>query len=421
MTGAPQLPARQPTIKPVLANRTEEDEFAMALTIPDPTHIYVQKCRMAERRALESGTLLSELHKNLPQARSEAFSSSAEDILRSGALTGSAKQKAAIALKTKARRIAAHMTLDSKTVAQTRGWRIRAAYRMVVYMARITGDLYGPMTLSQLFSGTAKKDPSQYPFLPRKMNGAMYGMKYIEDVIVTMQGVDSVYSFDAGEVYGAGMTFLPPPVPDAAWPGQDSRTIPLFRSSCMEPSNYNPEHDELLNLWLDAYDHLAAQLRISDGSEEEPEAGIFGTVGMFSANAARFLWPTRDELLLYEQELLLCIFDKLCRNSTQKAENDLVTELGYGRPEAVMACKTAARYGTAVYQEDFDMHKVKELKALEIISDTAGAGDDPRAQIAARKQLHLVSGLTKNEDRGSLEAFRELGAKALEEKDFIDV
>lgn len=88
-----------------------------------------------------------------------------------------------------------------------------------------------------------------------------------------------------------------------------------------------------------------------------------------------------------------------------------------------MLVKTALRYGTQVYQEDFDMNKIKELKSLEVLADTASIGDDPRAAIAARKQIQMVSGLTKHDSGGFLEEFRDIGAKALEEEidDAIDI
>jgi hypothetical protein len=239
---------------------------------------------------------------------------------------------------------------------------------------------------------------------------------------------------DHHSTFGAGMTYLPPPIPDSAWPHQSSRTLPMIRRSCVEPHQYDPEQDELLNLWLEAYDFVASQLRMSDGSELEPESGVFGTVGMFNARSARLLWPSRDELLLYEQCLMLELFDALCGgardmegnpigNSGQAVEQHVMRSLGYSRAEAVMLTKTALRYGSKIYEQDFDMNKVRELKALEIIADTAGAGDDVRAQLMARKQLQMVTGLTNREESDMMDAFRDQGIKALEDDDdeVIDV
>lgn len=395
------------------------------------TPVHVASPLAARRLFEEQTSLASALSQDVPQARSDEFSSSAEAILRSGALEGSAQSKAEVAKKTKARRIASYMKLDSTSLAQTKGWRIRAAYRMVSYMARITEELKGPMTLSQLLINTYRPDPSYHPFKPATMRGGeVFGMRVVENTINRMERINELYSLDENiPSFGANMTYLPPPVPDSGWPGHTSRTIPMLRRNCIEPVQYSTDTDQLLGLWLDAYEHISTQLRISDGSETEPEAGVFGTVGMFNHRTARLLWPTRDELLIYEMELLLHIFDMLCRGtpetgcSAQAVEKHVMKTLGYSRPEAVMLVKTALRYGTQVYQEDFDMNKIKELKSLEVLADTASIGDDPRAAIAARKQIQMVSGLTKHDSGGFLEEFRDIGAKALEEEidDAIDI
>lgn len=319
------------------------------------------------------------------------------------------------------------MSLDSVTVSQTRGWRIRAAYRMVCYMARICGGLQGPMTLSDLLHDKWGTDPSSDPF-PVPSRTDVYGTDLIIQTLQNLNNCNDTYTFDTSKRYmmDVGMTYLPPHIPDHYYNQADARTIPYIRSS--EPDGYDPEIDEPLTIWLDAYDRLAGMLRIHEGTLTEPQSGIFGTVGMFKNNSARLLWPTRDELLLYEQELMLNIFDRLCggtkdmdgdriNSSVQAVEQSLIKELGYSRVEAVMLTKTALRYGTKVYEEDIDIAKVRELKSLEILSDRAGEGDDPRAQIAARKQIQLVAGLTKDTSGSEAESFRELASKALDDDD----
>ncbi len=388
-----------------------------ATTPPSNMPVWNLREEIRMRRELEKNTtLLDAPDTNLPEIRHNIFSSSSEDILRSGALSGKTTQRRAQDKKTRAKKIEAYMSLNRTTIEQTKGWRIRAAYRMVCYMGRITGELTGPMTLSQILQNKYRPDPSTHPFIP-KTNGQVYGTEYIKDRINKMEALTASYTLDkeSGTI-PSGMTYLPPPVPDCGWKRSTPETMPTIRKGMQEPDNYDPEEDKLLGLWLDAYEYLSGMLRLPDGSEEEPEAGPYGTIGMFSPRSARFLWPVRDELLIYEGELMLEIFDQLCESSAQVVEQEIVRTLGYGRAEAVMLAKTALRYGTQVYQDDFDMNKIKELKSLEIISDTAKIGDDPRAQLAARKQLQLVSGLTKNDTSDAMEVFRDLANRALDDK-----
>jgi hypothetical protein len=349
------------------------------------------------------------------QIRSEITSCSSEDLIHSGAFPGEDKVKKDILDKTRHKRLEAYMSLDSKSVAQTRGWRIRAAYRLTCYMARICGGLQGPMMLQNLFHSQFQPDPSCYPFKPPDQT-EVFGAGYIIQKLQELTELSDTYTIGgASGTLPCGFTYLPPSVPDSAYGGGDPRMMPYKRQR--DPIGYDPEQDASLGIWLDVYSHLAMMLHLHDGTKDEPESGVFGTVGMFSSNSARLLWPTRDELLQYEEELMLRIFDHLCQESVQEVENQIVQKLGYGRLEAVLLAKTALRYGTGVYESDIDMAKVRELKSLEIISDKAKAGDDPRAQIAARKQYQLVAGLTKDSSMEESEQFRTLATKALADDD----
>lgn len=375
-----------------------------------------------DRRDLEDSLSLSDVinTESLPSVRSDMFSSSGEMIMHSGALTGSAVQKQTFFHKTKKKRIAAYMSLDSKTVAETKGWRIRAAYRMISYMARIVGDLVGATPLSAILHSEIRPDPTRYPFIPKVAN-PIYGTQYIRAVVDSMQHINGHYSLDpAHTVRDSGFTYLPPPVPDESYPVASCH-VHLVRNALLEPEGYTAENDALLALWCEAYGALASFMQIDQGSLTEPEAGVFGTVGMFSPKTARFLWPTRDEVLLYEDELMLWVFDLLCDVSAQQVERLIMEQLGYSRTEAVMLAKTALRVGTDIYAEDFDMNKIRELKSLEIIADTAKDGADTIAQLAARKQLQLVSGLTNKTDTHLEDAFRTMAEEKQIEGEVYDL
>lgn len=365
---------------------------------------------IGEWQAVQDSTTLSDvLHKAQPQSRSEVFAASTQDLLHTGAFKGSASQKERSLEVTRTRRMQAYMNMDTKTVSQTKGWRIRAAYRLVCYMARICGGMQGPMMLSNLLHSDFGGDPSTHPFTPPTQT-KVYGVGYI---LKRLQAIGSVKACYLGQL--SGMTYLPPLIPDHHYPSLDPEHIQNCRINGVELAEYDPEEDPTLSIWLDMYSHLSSMLRIHEGTIEEPASGVYGTVGMFSNNSARMLWPLRDELLLYEEELMLRIFDHLCKESVQRVEQRIIEELGYGRVEAVMLAKTALRYGTSVYEADLDVSKIRELKSLDIIADKASDGDDPRAQIAARKQYQLVAGMTQDSGTEAGEIFRDLARKTLED------
>jgi hypothetical protein len=318
---------------------------------------------------------------DLPQTRSESNSASIEELLHTGALPGSVQHKQSILNKNRAKRIAAYMGLDKQTVQNTKGWRTRTCYRLVTYMARILGELNGPMMLSNLLHDQYRPDPSNNPFEPNTSTKT-YGTQAVVDIL-----------------QNTNFTYLPP---------------------------HTDHIDVDFDAWLSAYSILGDMLRITDGSEQEPESGVLGSIGLFDEASARFVWPTRDDLLQYEEEMLLTLFEFLTMGTPEEGEGNTLGSsvqaveswvrqyLGYGRSEAVLLVQTALLYGEGAYGTSVEGGKVRELKMLEAIADVSKIGSDPRAMIAARKQIQLVKGLTKNDTEDSMDTFRDLASKALE-------
>lgn len=364
------------------------------------------------RRNLEQLTSLSSLSGTyLPAHRHEEFSDSIQALLDSGALPSSRSKRGLRLTKARVRKIAAYMSLDHTSLSDTKGFRLRNAYRMIYYMAWTTGEISDPSPLGTLLQDRYRPCPSSTPFeAPEK--SFMYGTQAIQKIFSKINSLDATYTLKPGITTPPGMTYLPPPPPDSAWPKGTTSTLPYLRQSEPPPS-YDPEGDELYGLWLDAYAHLAEMLNIAEGSETEPELGVYGTMGLFSAGTARFLWPTRDELLMYEMELMMHIFDQLTQGSRRGVEEKIREELGYSRPEALMLCKTALRYGDWLYGDDVASSKTRELISLEEISDIAKKGNDPRAQIAARKHIALLAGFVRTDKSSEQEEFRDLASRAL--------
>jgi len=366
----------------------------------------------AQTRAnISSAISLSEVGSSqLPMARSEKFSASTTDLLASGALPFSAREAKKRRHKTLQGRIVATMNLPHMTVDDSKGWRIRAAYRMTYYMAWIAGDIRDHTPLS------ATLTHGDMPRALQQDTTNMPGTQAIHTLLKKIQEVPNVeYTLkQEGFPCDPGFSLFPPPIPDDAY-ASNPTFIPALRQNGVEPVVYAPEFDQPLTLWMRAYELLADYLNIWEGTTHEPEAGIYGLVGLFEPRSVRFLWPTADELIQYEQELMLLVFDKLCEQSAHFTERWVIEHMGYSRIEAVVLCKTSLRYGTAVYGDDLDMGKVRELKALDIIADTSKEGADPRAQLAARKQAQLLAGYTRESASEESELFNDMARRTLEE------
>jgi hypothetical protein len=153
---------------------------------------------------------------------------------------------------------------------------------------------------------------------------------------------------------------------------------------------------------------------------DEPQSGIYGVLGLFSAKTARLCWPCRDDLINYETELLFYVGDLVTRRRSGEygatlslPEQTVMAELGYTRSEAVLLCNAASVFMSMVYSESSDVLKAREVQRMEVIADRCIDAGDPRAELAVMKHKHLMMGLTRNEENETLQAFRDMAENVL--------
>lgn len=338
-------------------------------------------------------------------------------IQDSGAFPVDAAQLRSRRLKRASAEASAYLTLDRKSLRDTHGERLLAAYRIITASARITGDLPQAAAMLAVIPPEKFYVPSPSPF-PNFIAGSQMPRSMMEHLSGLADSA-STFIIEGEAVPCAGITLLPPPVPDYMYPEHLSPVMVAdFRTRGFLPEGYNPEVDKPLSLWLTSMKHLSEFLGVEYGTEASPEKGLLGTLGLFHPNTARLAWPSRDDLLNFETELMFRTAEMITgasRDYSMSPEEQLTKEYGFSRVEALLIRKAGEIFAGSVYKQDPESLRYKEARMLEYIADTSMEAGDPRASLAAHKQKQQLLGLTRHDDTENMQEFREEVRKVLKD------
>lgn len=316
------------------------------------------------------------------------------------------------------------LDMRSLTLADTKGYRIRTAYRLIRQMARIRGLLEGWTWIQSAIDHTTTPEGVSAWSVPIRLKPSMYltGFRGIRNVLNRMDGAKEIYTVNTphGMRGYKGITTLPPPLPDSAYPVKSPAELWAWRLSGEVPGTYRPEADKQLCLYCEAMTLLAHQMSIDEGAPEEPWSGIYGKAGLLNPGTARLAWPTRDELVLYEEELLLHVFDMISSKSEIGTRMYLMQFFGFSRAESVDIIKTAIAAGGMLYNETAEDQRSVILKRISAIADKASHACDPRAELSAIKLQAQLLGLTTSDENDSLSTLRDAALAALRQPEDQD-
>ena len=313
----------------------------------------------------------------------------------------------------KGRGLLDHIKEHNITLASTKGYRMRCAYRLLRYMARIRGDLPGFPLLENALAFDWK--------VPRNFDdrfGFSTGVKGIRGMLYYINEQNITYSFWDGNEFKTvqGVTYLPPQIPDQAYIAAGANGYEEIwdaRINHIVPKGYDPNNDKSLVYYCEVMELLAHHLNIWDGTVDEPHAGEYGMAGLLTPAVCRMAWPTRDEVIMYEQELMLAIFDIVSNTaSTINAEKQLQNDLGITRMEAMDLVRTSTERISEYYKEDQERSRTIILSQLGSLADQA-KGTDLRLTAAVFKEQAKLRGLSRSEDTTVQEQKQEMLSKAI--------
>ncbi len=321
-------------------------------------------------------------------------------------------------VQSKATKLKKLLDMGTLTLADTKGYRIRTAYRLIRQMMRVRGLLHTyEMCQNVLGLHIGNTGISQW-VLPQKLvqTGFITGMRGVRTILQTIEDGKDRYTLLTASGYRGfkGSTTLPPPIPDQLYKEKSPEGIWKARTERAVPPQYEARKDMPLILYCEAMTVLSEQVGIYQGAPMEPWSGEYGLAGLLNPTIARVAWPTRDELVMYEEELMLLIYDKLMQMSVRSTEQYMQDYFGYTRFEALDIVKTAKSVGPLLYTESSEVEKALILKQIDSIAEKCDLADDPRAELATIKLKAQLHGLTANEESDNMSELRNaaiMGAK----------
>ena len=309
------------------------------------------------------------------------------------------------------------LDMNRLTLADTKGYRIRVAYRLIRQHLRLRGDLEGWSRIQQVLDAHPTNDGISGWVVPTKIKngGNPTGFRGVRNILLEAESGPDIFTFNTSRGFRGfkGTTVLPPPIPDQLYGTRDPEEIWKKRVARAVPADYSPEFDRPLIKFCEAMTILAHQMTIHKGAPEEPWAGMYGLAGLLNPYAARIAWPTRDELVLFEEELLLHVYDRLVVYSELATQRYMQQYFGLNRFEAVDIVKTARDSGGILYAEDAEDQRTLILKNLDSLRDKAAESCDVRAELMALKVKAQLLGLTAKDESESMQTLRDAAVNAL--------
>ena len=163
-----------------------------------------------------------------------------------------------------------------------------------------------------------------------------------------------------------------------------------------------PRHREDLLNWCEAMSILAVRLRVT-GSE----AGKYGLDGVLQPNIVQRIFPSREELLAFEEFFIEDLLQLVVEVSEQKALAHLRKEYAIQRHEG-LELLTVARC-EAARVNDIPVEEARAIMAMRLthLYEQSRQADDLRTMRNSLKDLAVVQGVNRAETKDAIADFLE--------------
>lgn len=303
--------------------------------------------------------------------------------------------------------------LEEVTLEQTLPYRIRVAYRLTREVARLKGLVEEDQTLAQALQPSSTcHDPWVVPTpCARGGDWKQAGLRALSsrafEILQNAELVELLDQYtthpqdehDPPRLIGAGgLALLPPEIP-LRW-----RDAPDWGVS----ENYTEKFDVMLKRWVALHEEIARYLTIERGSEEDRDLGRLGLIGLVDRETTRLLWPSRMQLIYWEEELIAETVELLTEEGTPKTRKRLREKHGLVRHEVQAMIRMALVRIRELAEGDLEDQRSLMVMRLENYIQRSREAMDLRNELAGIKQMALVLGLTKTDPEDALSAFGNL-------------
>lgn len=293
---------------------------------------------------------------------------------------------------------------ESATLEDLAPYRVKAAWRIVREMCRIKGLAHAEDTLIDALEPSSFnidpwcvpepwRRPPSVPLNTLSQTVIKY-YKQVEQMSPKFQYKRHVLEAVEGQpdhTVFPGLALLPPEIPWQWWE-QDPQSK---RHSLAE--NYDPHEDLALVFYVKVITQIAQELQIEQGSRDDSDQGRFGMKGMTDVEIIRQAFPSRFQIVAYEELLIEETLDTMTRNGQSRARKILRDRHGLTRREIEALCKIAKAYIRKQIEADIEEDRAFMVTRLEEFVLRARGAMDLRAELAGMKQLTIVLGLARSE------------------------
>lgn len=294
-------------------------------------------------------------------------------------------------------------------------YRLRTCYRLVREFARHRGLVADDETLAEALSPLpTNPDPWTIPeetSLPAIGNYSRVAIDHMERA-ERFDERHMIQKFDQDNkkwVCFPGLALLPPEVPvhylsDTGYPKED----------------YTLEGDHMLCQYVKVLDALAMNIYADQGALGDPDAGRFGLEGVLHYSTVRRVFPSRLQLVMWEEMLIEESLSLLIDKGVTIARRTLYDKYGMQPWETNAMMKMSRVRARQAVEGDVEEDRGVMLLRIESFIERAKSGLDLRAEMAGLKQLSLVLGLAKNHETDVLQDFFDVVRAVGEERKTLE-
>lgn len=154
---------------------------------------------------------------------------------------------------------------------------------------------------------------------------------------------------------------------------------------------------------------IALALEVPKGSEKLPSYGQLGLRNMdLGANVFAALFPTEQEIVQFEEELVAGTADRIVRRTKKYAEDRLLKDLNLRNDMASDVMQMASDKIVAHSRYSHDQRKAIMVMRLEGLIDRAQRALDVNAELRALKMLSSIEGLNSTVESDQRRNFIQL-------------